>query len=155
MNGTVAARVWELADPVVTHEGLELVDVEFGREQHGTVLRVFIDRAGGEGGVSLDDLTRVSRQLSDLLDVHDVVAGPYNLEVSSPGIDRRLRRPEQFRRFVGKKVRVRTAEPIDGRRVFTGTLTAVDVDGIVLTLDGGSHSIRFAEIARANYQPES
>ncbi len=155
MNGTVTARVWELADPVVTHEGLELVDVEFRREQHGTVLRVFIDRAGGEGGVSLDDLTRVSRQLSDLLDVHDVVTGPYNLEVSSPGIDRRLRRPEQFQRYLGKTVQVRTAEPIDGRRVFTGILTAVDADAIVLALDGGSYSIRIAEIARANYQPES
>jgi len=155
MNGTVATRVWELADPVVTHEGLELVDVEFRREQHGTVLRVFIDRAGGEGGVSLDDLTRVSRQLGDLLDVHDVVTGRYNLEVSSPGIDRRLRRPEQFQRYLGKTVQVRTAEPIDGRRVFTGTLTAVDADTIVLALDGGSHSIRLADIARANYQPES
>ena len=85
MKETVAERVWEVAEPLVTDEGLEIVDIEHRRESRGWVLRLFVDR---EGGVSLDDLTRVSRQLGDLLDAHDLVPGAYTLELSSPGINR-------------------------------------------------------------------
>jgi ribosome maturation factor RimP len=152
MNEMVAERVWEIAEPLVTHEGLEMVDVEFRRESRGMVLRLYLDR---EGGVSLDDLTRVSRQLGDLLDVHDAVPGPYTLEVSSPGINRRLRRPEHFRRYLGKRVRVRTAGAVAGRRGFVGTLQSVDPEGIVVEEGAGLHRIRFTEIAQANYEPQS
>jgi ribosome maturation factor RimP len=152
MNETVAERVWEIAEPLVVHEGLEMVDVEFRRESRGMVLRLYLDR---DGGVSLDDLTRVSRQLGDLLDVHGSVPGSYSLEVSSPGINRRLRRPDHFRRYLGKKVRVRTTNPTEGRRDFVGVLDSVDADGIVLAAGELSHPIRFAEISRANYEPES
>ena len=155
MNETVAERVWAIAEPLVTHEGLEIVDVEFRRESRGMVLRLYLDRSGGVGGVSLDDLTRVSRQLGDVLDVHDAVPGSYNLEVSSPGINRRLRRPDQFRRYLGKKVRVRTAGPLDGRRAFVGALEEVDSDAIVVGTAEGSHTIRFAEIFQANYEAEA
>jgi ribosome maturation factor RimP len=154
MNGTVAERVWQIAEPLVTHEGLEIVDVEYRREGRGIVLRVYLDRAGGVGGVSLDDLTRVSRQLGDVLDVHDTVPGSYNLEVSSPGINRRLRRPEHFQRYLGKRVRVRTAQPLDGRRAFVGILEAVAADGITVVAADGRHAIRFGEISQANYEPE-
>ena len=152
MNETVAERVWEIAEPLVAHEGLEMVDVEFRRESRGMVLRLYLDRVGG---VSLDDLTRVSRQLGDLLDAHDTVPGSYTMEVSSPGINRRLRRPDHFRRYLGKKVRVRMAVPVGGRRDFVGVLRSVDADGIVLEAAGSSQPIRFAEIGRANYEPES
>ena len=152
MNETVAERVWEIAEPLVTHEGLEMVDVEFRRESRGMVLRLYLDR---EGGVSLDDLSRVSRQLGDLLDVHNTVPGPYTLEVSSPGINRRLRRHDHFRRYLGKRVRVRTAGPVEGRRGFVGTLQSVETDGIVLAEAGQAHAIRFTDIAQANYEPES
>lgn len=155
MNETVAERVWAIAEPLVTHEDLEIVDVEFRRETRGMVLRLYLDRRGGVGGVSLDDLTRVSRQLGDVLDVHDAIPGSYNLEVSSPGINRRLRRPDHFQRYLGKKVRVRTAGPLDGRRSFVGVLEAVNSDGIVVGTAEGSHTIRFAEIAQANYESES
>ena len=155
MNETVAEQVWAIAEPLVTHEGLEIVDVEFRRESRGMVLRLYLDRCGGGGGVSLDDLTRVSRQLGDVLDVHNAVPGSYNLEVSSPGINRRLRRPDHFRRYVGKKVRVRTAEPLDGRRAFTGVLEAVDSDAIVVGTAEGRHTIRFAEISQAHYEAEA
>lgn len=155
MNETVAERVWAVAEPLVTYEGLEIVDVEFRRESRGMVLRLYIDRCGGVGGVSLDDLTRVSRQLGDVLDVHDAIPGSYNLEVSSPGINRRLRRPDHFQRYLGKKVRVRTAGPLDGRRAFVGVLHGVDADGIVLSTAEGNHTIRFAEIAQANYESEA
>ena len=155
MNETVAERVWAIAEPLVTHEGLEIVDVEFRRESRGMVLRLYLDRSGGVGGVSLDDLTRVSRQLGDVLDVHDTIPGSYNLEVSSPGINRRLRRPDQFRRYLGKKVRVRTAGPLDGRRAFVGVLEEVDSDAIVVGTAEGSHTIRFGEISQANYEAEA
>jgi ribosome maturation factor RimP len=155
MNNTVAERVWAVAEPLVTHEGLEIVDVEFQRESRGPVLRLYLDRCGGQGGVSLDDLTRVSRQLGDVLDVHKAVPGSYHLEVSSPGINRRLRRPDHFQRYLGKKVRVRTAGPLDGRRGFTGILETVNADGIVVGTADGSHLIRFAEIAQANYESEA
>jgi len=152
MSETVAERVWEIAEPLVTHEGLEMVDVEFRRENRGMVLRLYLDR---EGGVNLDDLSRVSRQLGDLLDVHDAVPGAYTLECSSPGINRRLRRPDHFRRFVGQRVRVKTTAPRDGRRMFVGTLDGVEDEGIRVT-DGTAttHVINFAEIAQANYEPE-
>jgi ribosome maturation factor RimP len=145
MNETVAERVWAIAEPLVTHEDLEIVDVEFRRETRGMVLR----------GVSLDDLTRVSRQLGDVLDVHNAIPGSYNLEVSSPGINRRLRRPDHFQRYLGKKVRVRTAGPLEGRRAFVGVLEAVNSDEIVVGTAVGSHTIRFAEIAQANYEAEA
>jgi len=151
MNETVAERVWKIAEPLVTDEGMEMVDVEYHRESHGAVLRLYLDR---DGGVSLDDLTRVSRQVGDLLDVHNAVPGKYTLEVSSPGINRRLRRPDHFQRYLGQQVRVRTQAPLDGRRVFLGPLTAVDADGITVLQDGVPCTIRFAEIAQANYEPE-
>ena len=152
MHETVAERVWEIAEPLVTHEGLEMVDVEYRRESRGMVLRLYLDRVGG---VSLDDLTRVSQQLGDVLDAHDAVPGSYILEVSSPGINRRLRRPDHFRRYLGKRVRVRTTVPVNGRRDFVGNLESVDADGIVLEAAGSTHPIRFVEIGRANYEPES
>jgi ribosome maturation factor RimP len=151
MNETVAERVWQITEPLVTDEGMEIVDVEFHRESHGMVLRLYLDR---DGGASLEDLTRVSRQVGDLLDVHDAVPGSYTLEVSSPGINRRLRRADHFRRYLGQKVRVRTHAPLDGRRVFVGPLTAVDADGITVSQDGVPCVIRFTEIAQANYEPE-
>lgn len=115
------------------------------------VLRLFLDR---EGGVTLDDLARVSRQLGDLLDVHDAIPGTYMLEVSSPGINKRLRRADHFNRYVGNKVRVRTVVPLDGRRVFLGTLSAVEGEGITIRDEGGAHFIRFVEIAQANYEAD-
>jgi ribosome maturation factor RimP len=151
MNETIAERVWEIAEPLVTHEGLEMVDVEFRRESRGMVLRLYLDR---EGGVSLDDLTRVSRQLGDVLDVHDAVPGAYTLEVSSPGINRRLRRPDHFRRYIGKRVRVRTVTPHEGRRAFLGTLQRVDETGVTVESGGATHVIGYREIAQANYEPE-
>jgi ribosome maturation factor RimP len=153
MNEEVTMQVWQLAEPLAASEGLEIFDIEYRRERSGMVLRVFLDRAEGQG-VTLDELTSVSRQLSDLLDVHDVVPGAYLLEVSSPGINRRLRRPDHFRRYVGARVRVRTTEPIDGRKAFAGQLAAVEPWGIVLRYDNGEVVIPFEKIAQANLEAE-
>ena len=153
MERAVVSEVWRLAEPVVMHEGMEIVDIEYRPEQRGKVLRFYIDR---EGGIGLDDLAPLSRRLSAILDVNDVVPGAYTLELSSPGINRRLRVPAHFQRYVGKRVRVRSAEPHDGRRSFLGFLRAVEGDGIVVDVDGGnelvSQFIAFDDIEQANYE---
>jgi ribosome maturation factor RimP len=148
------ARVWNIVEPIALELGLELVDIEHRREGRGAVLRLLIDKAGG--GVTLDELTAVSRQVSDLLDVRDdAVPGAYTLEVSSPGINRPLTRPAHFPPFVGKRVHVKTREAIGERHSFRGVLTAVGPHGITVTGDDrASHDIPFDAIARATYQHE-
>ena len=100
----------------------------------------------------MDELSQVSRELSALLDVHDVVDGVYTLEVSSPGINRPLKRPEHFVPFIGKRVRVRTREMIQGRRSFLGPLLEVSADKITLNQDGARCEIPFALIEKSNYE---
>jgi len=149
MERSVVQRVWQVTEPLIAHSGMEIVDIEYQREGRGTILRFFLDR---EGGVTVDELAPMSRRLSDLLDVHDVVPGPYTLELSSPGINRRLRRPDHFRRYIGERVRVRTVVPVSGRRSFVGPLQSVEADGIVVGAGETAQFIRFEEIARANYE---
>jgi ribosome maturation factor RimP len=144
-------RVWQIATSVAAEEGMEVIDVECQHEsgKRARVLRIYLDK---EGGPNLDELSRVSRQLSDLLDVHDPLEGSYVLEVSSPGINRRLRRPEHFARFVGKNVRVRTREMVGGRRSFLGHLKEVGADHILVDQDKSEFRIPFALIEKANYE---
>jgi ribosome maturation factor RimP len=117
------------------------------------VLRLFVDKPGG---VSLDELTGLSRQVSDVLDAHDeAVPGRYTLEVSSPGVNRPLTRPQHFEAFVGKRVHVRTREPVGERQSFRGVLQEVSPSGVVIRADDGlPHAIPFAAVARANYEHE-
>lgn len=150
MDATVT-RVWELAAPLATAEGMEILDIEFRHEagRAGRVLRLYLDK---EGGPNVDDLGRVSRQLSELLDLHDTVEGGYTLEVSSPGINRSLRRPEHFARFVGKRIRVRTRDRIENRRSFLGILQEVLDDKITLSQEGKQYHIPFSVIEKSNYE---
>jgi ribosome maturation factor RimP len=147
------AAVWSIAEPIALELGLELVDVELHREGRGNVLRCLIDKPGG---VSLDDLTAVSRQLSDVLDVReDAVPGAYTLEVSSPGINRPLTRPSHFPPYGGKRVHVQTRKGIGTRHSYRGILTEAGPDGITVTGDDHEpHHIAFDAITRANYQHE-
>jgi ribosome maturation factor RimP len=150
MDSTLA-RIWEMAAPLAANEGLEIVDIELKHEgrRGGRVLRLYLDK---EGGPNVDDLSRVSRRLSELLDENDVVDGAYTLEISSPGINRPLKRPEHFARFVGKKVRVRTREMINGRRSFLGDLLEVTPDKIAVNQDGSRWEIPFSLIEKSNYE---
>lgn len=150
MDATVG-RVWELAAPLADSEGMEIVDIELRHERSrgGRVLRLYFDKAGGP---TVDDLSRVSRQLSELLDSQDVVDGAYTLEVSSPGINRPLKRPEHFARFIGKRVRIRTRDLIGGRRSFLGILQAVAGEGITVAQEGTRYDIPFAAIEKSNYE---
>jgi ribosome maturation factor RimP len=150
MDATLA-RVWELALPLAQAEGMEIVDIEFRHEgsRGGRVLRLYMDKQGGPG---VDDLSRVSRQLSEMLDVQDTIDGAYTLEVSSPGINRPLKKPEHFLRFVGKRIRIRTRDLIDGRRSFLGILDEVAGGSVRLTQEGKQYWIPFSMIEKSNYE---
>jgi ribosome maturation factor RimP len=149
----VVARLWEMASSAAVEEGMEVVDIEFRAEgsRGGRVLRLYLDK---EGGPTIDELTRVSRRLSEILDESTEVPGPFTLEVSSPGINRVLKKLEHFVRFIGKKVRVRTREMIEGRRSFLGVLKQATQDEIVVALEGREFRIAFSLIEKANYEHE-
>lgn len=131
-------RVRDVVEPDLTAAGLEVVDVE----HTGATLRVTVDRPGG---IDLDSVSDASRRVSDLLDRHDMVPGRYTLEVSSPGIERSLRTPEHFRRFVGTPVTVRTRPTVEGERRVDGVLESAGDEGIVV----GGRSLSYADIERA------
>lgn len=141
----------QLLEPAIEGLGYELVDLELNVGRRDGLLRLFIDRLAGIG---LDDCETVSRHVSTLLDVEDPIPGHYNLEVSSPGLDRPLTKREHFERFAGEDVRIRLRVPIEGRRNFRGALTAVGGDSIDVEVDGQSHRLPLANIASARLVPE-
>ena len=150
MEGPSAAAVRAVVEPAVRDLGYDLILVEITGGGGRRILRLFIDRAEGVG---LADCVTVSRELSPLLDVEDPIDGPYSLEVSSPGLDRPLARSEDFERFRGSRVRLRTGKPVEGRRNFSGTLRGLE-DGEVLIEDddGALHRVPFAVLKRANVE---
>lgn len=150
-RSAVTQRVWELAEPLALAAGLELVDVQYRPEGGRVVLRLLIDRP--TGGVTLDELARVARELGDVLDGHDAVPGKYHLECSSPGLNRPLLREVHFQRARGQRVRVRTRDPISGRRNFLGVLETVSPDAVTVVDPAvGSIDIPLAAIERANIE---
>ncbi|HKJ21175.1 MAG TPA: ribosome maturation factor RimP [Woeseiaceae bacterium] len=147
MTGDELAK---LLEPTVERLGYELVDLEDRLGGKGGLVRVFIDKPGG---IDLDDCETVSRSVSALLDVEDPVPGNYNLEVSSPGLDRKLTKVEHFQRFEGETVKVQMRFPIEGRRRFRGTLVSSDDENIVVDVDGESHSLPLKTIDTARLVP--
>ena len=135
-----------LLEPVCAAAGLDLVLVEFRREPAGRILRLYIDRP--EGGVTLEDCTHISRQVTDLLDVSMEDIGPYNLEVSSPGINRPLVKPVDYQRFAGQLVRIRLHAPVNGQKKFKGALIAATDETVQIETDKGTVSFDFSQIAR-------
>lgn len=148
----VQPQLLDLVRSVVEPMGYECVGVEHDTSTSaGAVLRVFIDHAGGIG---LDDCEAVSHQLSGALDVADPIAGHYDLEVSSPGLDRPLLELGHFRRFAGARARIRLAEKLDGRRRFDGRIVGVDGETVLLDVDGTRIALPFAHIESARLVPE-
>lgn len=145
--------VEELIRPVVGAAGLELWDVTFRRETGRRILRVTVDRAttGDEaGGVDLETIAEISERLSRRLDLEGFAADtPYSLEVSSPGLERALRDPRHFERSVGQQVKVKTAEPVEGRKVHEGALVSADPEAIVIASEGGELRVRYEDIDSA------
>lgn len=149
MTETVSKKVESLALPVLAELGLELVEVQYRRERNGWVLRLIIDK---EGGVNLDDCTGVSREIGQLLDIEDFIEQAYNLEVSSPGLDRPLKSMADFTRFIGRKARIKTSEALNGERVFIGRIQKTTGDAIILETGRRELTIPFSQVSKARLE---
>lgn len=132
MSDYIREEVEKFAQTLLPSMGLELVEVQFRREGHGWVLRILIDC---EEGITVDHCAGVSREVSAYLDVEDLIDHPYNLEISSPGVERPLRSLDDFARFAGKKAKVRLHMPVDGQKVFVGDILQVTDGNIELLLE--------------------
>jgi len=148
LRDTLAARL----APLVEGLGYELWELEYSPGRGNGLLRLYID---AEAGITVDDCERVSRAVSELLDVEDPIPGQYTLEVSSPGLDRPLRTAQQFARFVGETVYVEVAEAVEGRRRFKGALTAADAATIEVDVDGRRWALPLAGIRKAHLAPDA
>ena len=144
-------HLWELFEPVVNGMGFDLIEIEhFPNPKHG-VLRLYIDK---EGGVTVDDCSAVSHQISALIDVEEPIRGQFNLEISSPGLDRPLRRLQDFQRFTGSMVKLKTMMPLDGQRNFKGRMLEVNEEVLVLETDTEEISLPMNAIEKARIVPE-
>jgi ribosome maturation factor RimP len=149
----ILEKVRRIAGPLAEQEGMELVDVEMGGPGGRQTLRLFIDR---QGGVSLDDCTSISRAVSAALDVEDPIEGSYDLEVSSPGLDRPLRTPDHFQKYAGERVKVKTYAPIsegDSRKTFIGRLQGFEDGFVIVDVDGTVFRIPHTQVSKANVEP--
>lgn len=151
MADTVAKRVGAVALPVLEEMGLELVEVQYRREQSGWVLRLIIDK---QDGISLEDCAAVSREISQLLDIEDFVDQAYNLEVSSPGLNRPLKSMADFERFTGRMAKIKTIEPIAGEHVFIGRIKKTEGETIILEIGRKEVTMPFSQVARARLEIE-
>ena len=159
-------RFYELLAPSIEAVGCELLGVQISRGRQHTVLRLYIDRPqsemgtsdsapnSGEQGITIEDCTRVSHQVSGVLDVEDPIAGEYSLEVSSPGDDRPLFRLEHYERFIGHRVRARLTVPVDGRRGVTGPIVGIENGKVVIEEDDVQWQLAMEQIALARLVPE-
>lgn len=148
----VVSQVWKLLEPWLESEGVELVEVEFLRRGKDWVLTLYIDK---EGGVSLDDCQHISHQVGKVLDVEEIISHPYVLEVSSPGIDRPLRKREDFVRFAGHQAYIATHYPIEHRRQFRGKLAGMHREEVLLVgEDGITFHIPYTAVKKAHLKME-
>jgi len=156
----VISRVEAIATRVAASYGLEIFEVQFRREASGMVLRIRIDRPGSrataDDSVTVDECARVSRDLSAIFDVDDVVPTAYTLEISSPGLDRPLRRAEDYARFAGRRAKLVMREKVDGQGYFKGQLGGIENGPVRVVLiegeDGRTHRVPLDVIARANLE---
>jgi len=160
MSESLASRVAELAAPLLDELQIELVDIEYQREGRDWFLRLFIDK---EGGVTLDDCAEVSRELDALLEVEELIEHAFRLEISSPGLDRPLKRANDYQRFAGEFVKVKTYEQLDpdgrgyARKTFSGILLGLENGRVRIEQQdkrGGTIEFDLAQIARTNLDPQ-
>ena len=151
MSKEIIDRVRTVANPILSSEGMELVEIQYRREARGWVLRLYLDK---EGGVTLDDCTRASREVERSLDVEDFIPSPYILEVSSPGLTRSLKDEKDFLRYCNRLIKVKTLNPIENRRQFMGKLLKISENRIEIETDGGVFQIPLSNVAKANLEIE-
>ena len=144
-------RLTTLIEPLVESLGYELVLLDFSPQGRAALLRLYLD---GPNGVTLGDCEIVSREVAALLDVEDPIKVAYQLEVSSPGLDRPLTKPSHFERFVGRKARVELATPLNTQRRFVGVIAGITRDALRLDSDKGEVQLAFSTIARARLVPD-
>lgn len=148
MSGlNIVALVTDWTEEIIADSDLELVDVEYVKEQTGWVLRVFLDKPEG---IDLEDCRKVSEMLDQKLDERDPIPGSYSLEVSSPGLERPLKKAADYERFAGKKIQLRTYSGIHGRKRFEGMLEGLQGDNVLLNWEGETIEIPLELIAKAN-----
>ena len=143
---TYREKILGLVEPVVESERMEVVDVECLRGPTSWMVRIYIDR---EGGVTLEDCAMISGEVGDILDIHETPPGPYDLEISSPGLDRPLKRERDFLRCKGKKAKVVVREPIDGLNQCIGLIEDVNQESVTLRTDHGIIEIPFTRMKKA------
>ena len=137
MSDYVVEKIQEFVESLLPAMGLELVDIEYRREGEGWVLRIFLD---SPDGIGLDQCTKVSREVSFFLDVEDLIPHAFNLEVSSPGLERPLKSVADFKRFIGKKARIRLRHPLNGQKVVIGLIGESDEFGFELIQEDGTRN---------------
>jgi ribosome maturation factor RimP len=142
----VAGLARSLAEPLCASKGLELVHVEYQREANGRILRLYIDKPDG---INLNDCAGVSRQMGDILDVNLENIGPYSLEVTSPGPERPLAKHEDFEKFMGHRVKIKTRRPLNGQKNFTGILRGISGELVNLQLGDDTIEIPYLDISKA------
>lgn len=153
----VVSRVTELAEQILSSLRMELVELEYKREGRELVLRLYIDK---DGGVTLDDCTVVSRELAEILEVEDIIPGHYRFEVSSPGLDRPLKKRADYQKYQGRLIKVRTFEAVlddagNKRKTFLGQLQGMEDGKVLIALkEGQGAAIPFDKIAKANLEFE-
>jgi ribosome maturation factor RimP len=145
-------KIQELLEPTVEALGFELWGLEYRSQGRHTLLRLYID---GENGIGVDDCASVSRQVSSVLDVEDPISGEYTLEVSSPGLDRLLFRPEQYPGYVGEWIEIRLRVPFEGRRKFKGTLKGIEGEDVVVQVEDQEFLLPHSSIDRAQVKPRT
>ena len=148
--GDIPEELRVLIEPVVEDHGCELVDVEVKPGSGGGLIRITLDRAAGDGRVSIDCCEKVSREIEVQLEAASAIAGTYRLEVSSPGLDRVLAREKDFEAACGREVKVHTRRPLEGRRRFKGRLLCFENGVVRLRVDGEDVDVPFKEVEKAN-----
>jgi len=147
MKKNLIETMEELTKPIITSEGLELIDVEYQKESRGWILRFYVDTPGG---VTINHCSSLSRQIGDILEVKDIIPHGYILEISSPGLNRRLKREKDFISSIGKIIKVKTFEPIEQRKNFQGTLLSCEHGNIILKTDNQDAVIPLSLISKAH-----
>ncbi len=140
----------DMFEPVIESMAYELIGVELTGSGNGTILRIYID---AEKGITVDDCQAVSYQVSGILDVEDPLQNHYTLEVSSPGLDRPLVKPEHFKQFIGELVKIRSTEAVLGRKNFKGILESFDGEYLYVAVDNEVYEIPFDIVEKANLVP--
>ena len=142
----IVRDAWAYLESELDELGYELIEVEYVQEYGSMILRLYID---APKGITVDDCAEASRMVSALLDQNDFIGSEYMLEVSSPGIDRPVRKASDFERFVGEAIKVKTVTPINGRKRYRGTLAGISDGLVLLDVDGERHEVHIENVKKA------